>query len=156
MKKWMGGSKVKEKQFIEVVEPQEEDLGTLFEQYNIYTKMESDLKKKKASIKEKLKNYFDSSGLKDDYGNIWLSTPNGRFKKEIRRKLTIDPMFADPILKRLDIFEKVVTYEPVYDVEVLQNYIADGTLTEEDVAKIFKTEESYAIKTETEKKKEEN
>ena len=68
---------MKEKQFIEVVEPQEEDLGTLFEQYNIYTKMESDLKKKKASIKEKLKNYFDSSGLKDDYGNIWLSTPNG-------------------------------------------------------------------------------
>ena len=64
---------MKEKQFIEVVEPQEEDLGTLFEQYNIYTKMESDLKKKKASIKEKLKNYFDSSGLKDDYGNIWLS-----------------------------------------------------------------------------------
>ena len=144
---------MKEKQFIEVVEPQEEDLGTLFEQYNIYTKMESDLKKKKASIKEKLKNYFDSSGLKDDYGNIWLSTPNGRFKKEIRRKLTIDPMFADPILRRLGLYDKVVSFEPVYDVEVLQNYIADGTVSENEVSKIFKVTESYAVRAESTKEK---
>ena len=63
---------MKEKQFIEVVEPQEEDLGTLFEQYNIYTKMESDLKKKKAVIKEKLSKFFDSDGSSDDFGNVWL------------------------------------------------------------------------------------
>ena len=145
---------MKEKQFIEVVEPQEEeDLGTLFEQYNIYTKMESDLKKKKAVIKEKLSKFFDSDGSSDDYGNIWLQTDEGRFKKEIRRKYTIDPMFADPILRRLGLYDKVVSFEPVYDVEVLQNYIADGTVSENEVSKIFKVTESYAVRAESTKEK---
>ena len=144
---------MKEKQFIEVVEPQEEDLGTLFEQYVTYTKMESELKKKKAVIKEKLSKFFDSDGSSDDFGNVWLQTDKGRFKKEIRRKYTIDPMFADPILRRLGLYDKVVSFEPVYDVEVLQNYIADGTVSENEVSKIFKVTESYAVRAESTKEK---
>lgn len=144
---------MKEKQFIEVVEPQEEDLDTLYEQYVIYTKMESDLKKKKASIKEKLSSFFDNEGCSDDFGNVWLQTKNGRFKKEIRKKYSIDPIFADPILRRLGLYDKVVSFEPVYDVDVLQNYIADGTVSEDEVSKMFKVTESYAVRAETVKEK---
>ena len=144
---------MKEKQFIEVVEPQEEDLGTLFEQYVTYTKMESDLKKKKAVIKEKLSKFFDSDGNSDDLGNVWLQTDKGRVKKEIRRKYTIDPMFADPTLRRWGLYDTVVSFEPVYDVEVLQNYIADGTVSENEVSKIFKVTESYAVRAESTKEK---
>lgn len=144
---------MKEKQFIEVVEPQEEDLDTLYEQYVIYTKMESDLKKKKASIKEKLSSFFDNEGCSDDFGNVWLQTKSGRFKKEIRKKYSIDPIFADPILRRLGLYDKVVSFEPVYDVDVLQNYIADGTVSEDEVSKMFKVTESYAVRAETVKEK---
>lgn len=143
---------MKEKQFIEV-ENTNESLDDLYEQYVIYTKMESDLKKKKASIKEKLSSFFDNEGCSDDFGNVWLQTRNGRFKKEIRKKYSIDPIFADPILRRLGLYDKVVTFEPVYDVDVLQNYIADGTVSEDEVSKMFKVTESYAVRAETSKEK---
>ena len=44
---------MKEKQFVDLTESNE-SLEDLYEQYVTYTKMESDLKKKKAVIKEKL------------------------------------------------------------------------------------------------------
>lgn len=143
---------MKEKQFVDLTEGNE-SLEDLYEQYVTYTKMESDLKKKKAVIKEKLSKFFDSDGSSDDFGNIWLQTDKGRFKKEIRRKYAIDPMFADPILRRLGLYNKVVSFEPVYDVEVLQNYIADGTVSENEVSKIFKVTESYAVRAESIKEK---
>ena len=62
-------------------------------------------------------------------------------------------MFADPILRRLGLYDKVVSFEPVYDVEVLQNYIADGTVSENEVSKIFKVTESYAVRAESTKEK---
>lgn len=144
---------MKEKQFVEVGMDTDEDLDTLYEQYVIYTKMESDLKKKKAVIKEKLSSFFESEGNSDNFGNIWLQTKNGRFKKEVRKKYTIDPVFADPILRRLGLYDKVVSFEPVYDVDVLQNYIADGTVSESEVSKMFKVTESYAVRAETVKEK---
>lgn len=143
---------MKEKEFIEVVE-NNESLDDLYEQYIVYTKMESDLKKKKAIIKEKLSKYFDLDGSRDDFGNIWLDTSKGRFKKEIRRKYSVDPIFADPILKRLGLYDKVVSFEPVYDVDVLQNYIADGTISDSDVSKLFKVTDSYAVRAEAIKEK---
>ena len=143
---------MKEKQFVDLTESNE-SLEDLYEQYVTYTKMESDLKKKKAVIKEKLSKFFDSEGSSDDFGNVWLQTDKGRFNKEIRRKYTIDPMFADPILRRLGLYDKVVSFEPVYDVEVLQNYIADGTVSENEVSKIFKVTESYAVRAESTKEK---
>lgn len=144
---------MKEKQFVEVGMDTDEDLDTLYEQYVIYTKMESDLKKKKAAIKEKLSNLFDSEGCSDDFGNVWLQTRKGRFKKEVRKKYTIDPVFADPILKRLGLYDKVVSFEPVYDIDILQNYVADGTVSENEVSKIFKVTESYAVRAESTKEK---
>lgn len=143
---------MKEKQFVDLTESNE-SLEDLYEQYVTYTKMESELKKKKAVIKEKLSKFFDSDGSSDDFGNVWLQTDKGRFKKEIRRKYAIDPMFADPILRRLGLYDKVVSFEPVYDVEVLQNYIADGTVSENEVSKIFKVTESYAVRAESTKEK---
>ena len=143
---------MKEKQFVDLTESNE-SLEDLYEQYVTYTKMESELKKKKAVIKEKLSKFFDSDGSSDDFGNVWLQTDKGRFKKETRRKYTIDPMFADPILRRLGLYDKVVSFEPVYDVEVLQNYIADGTVSENEVSKIFKVTESYAVRAESTKEK---
>ena len=76
---------MKEKQFVDLTESNE-SLEDLYEQYVTYTKMESELKKKKAVIKEKLSKFFDSDGSSDDFGNVWLQTDKGRFKKEIRRK----------------------------------------------------------------------
>ena len=143
---------MKEKQFVDLTESNE-SLEDLYEQYVTYTKMESELKKKKAVIKEKLSKFFDSDGSSDDFGNVWLQTDKGRFKKEIRRKYTIDLMFGDPILRRLGLYDKVVSFEPVYDVEVLQNYIADGTVSENEVSKIFKVTESYAVRAESTKEK---
>ena len=55
---------MKEKQFVEV-ETVKDSLDDLYEQYVIYTKMESDLKKKKASIKEKLSSFFDNEGNRE-------------------------------------------------------------------------------------------
>ena len=61
---------MKEKQFVDLTESNE-SLEDLYEQYVTYTKMESDLKKKKAVIKEKLSKFFDSDGNSDDFGNVW-------------------------------------------------------------------------------------
>lgn len=128
------------------------DLNDLYEQYSMYTKLQSDIKKKKDELKKQLERHFEL-GEKDNCGNTWLYADKGAFKKEMRRKLTINPTFADPIFRRLMIFDKIVSYEPVYDLDVLQGYIADGTITDDLVNKIFEVEESYAIK--AEKKKEE-
>ena len=62
---------------------------------------------------------------------------------------------ADPILKRLMLYDKVVTFEPVYDMDVIKEYFADGTISSDLMEKMFKTEVSYAIRTEEAKTQEE-
>lgn len=138
---------------IEKKELNEAEIGGLFEQYKMYSKLASDARKQMSKLKEQIDALFVGKEA-DNFGNFWIDTGNGFFKKEIRRKVTIDPMMADPILKRLNLFDKVVTYEPVYDLDLLNSYVADGSLDEDLIQKMFKTEVSYALKTQ-EKKKEE-
>ena len=148
-----GGSTLKEKILVDVVEETLPDLDDLYEQYEMYTKLQSDIKKKKDEIKRQLERYFEF-GARDNSGNTWVYAEKGSFKKEVRKKLVLNPTFADPILRRLMIFDKCVSYEPVYDLDVIQGYIADGTITDDLVNKMFNTEESYAIKAEKKKKEE--
>lgn len=138
---------MKEKDLVEVVASEKLSLDELYEQYTTYTKMESELKKKKAKLKEQIDAYFEEQGKQDNVGNYWLETERGNFKKEIRTQQVLNPTYADPILRRLMIFDKVVTYEPVYDLDIIKNYIADGTITSDLVDKMFETKVSYATKT---------
>lgn len=138
---------MKEKDLVEVVASEKLSLDELYEQYTTYTKMESELKKKKAKLKEQIDAYFEEQGKQDNAGNYWLETERGNFKKEIRTQQVLNPTYADPILRRLMIFDKVVTYEPVYDLDIIKNYIADGTITSDLVDKMFETKVSYATKT---------
>lgn len=138
---------MKEKDLVEVVASEKLSLDELYEQYTTYTKMESELKKKKAKLKEQIDAYFEEQGKQDNAGNYWLETEGGNFKKEIRTQQVLNPTYADPILRRLMIFDKVVTYEPVYDLDIIKNYIADGTITSDLVDKMFETKVSYATKT---------
>lgn len=138
---------MKEKELVEVCTDEKLSLDELYEQYTTYTKMESELKKKKALLKEQIDEYFESQGVEDIAGNYWLTTKNGSFKREARTSQVLNPAYADPILRRLMIFDKVVTYEPVYDLDVIKNYIADGTITSDLVDKMFETKVSYATKT---------
>ncbi len=138
---------MKEKDLVEVVASEKLSLDELYEQYTTYTKMESELKKKKANLKEQIDAYFEEQGKQDNVGNYWLETERGNFKKEIRTQQVLNPTYADPILRRLMIFDKVVTYEPVYDLDIIKNYIADGTITSDLVDKMFETKVSYATKT---------
>lgn len=145
---------MKIKQFVDLdkqKEITEAELGGLFEQYKMYSKLASDAKKQMTKLKAQIEELFKDKEA-DALGNFWVDTGNGLFKKEIRRKVTIDPMMADPILKRLNLFDKVVTYEPVYDLDLLNELIADGSLDEKLIEKMFKTEVSYAIKAQEKKK----
>ena len=144
---------MKEKIMVDVVEEESFDLNALYDQYNMCTKIEREAKKQKQKIKEQLDAFF-AEGEQDNFGNTRLFTSKGAFKKEIRKTITLDPTFADPILKRLMLYDKVVTFEPVYDIDVIKEYFADGTISSELMEKMFKTEVSYAIRTEEAKTQE--
>lgn len=147
---------MKEKLAEVLVAKEELDIDSLYQEYVTYSKVISDAKKKREHIKGLLSEQFDSPlAYKDAFGNYYLPSSFGSFKKEVRKKVVVNPTFADPILKRLKIFDEVVSYEPVYDLEMIQNYIADGTITKEDVDRIFNVEVSYAVKTEKKKTQEE-
>ena len=139
---------MKEKVVVDIVDEDNISLDVLYEQYNMCTKVEKEAKKQKEVIKKQIADFFDNEGEKDDFGNVRLFTGKGAFKKEIRKTVTLDPIFADPILKRLMIYDKVVTFEPVYDMDVIKEYFADGTISSELMEKMFKTEVSYALRTE--------
>lgn len=136
---------------VDVVPEQEVDLDTLFEQYSTYSKMESEAKKRKEEIKKQLEKHFEEKANTDSVGNCWLETTNGYFKKEIRKREVLNSDLVDPILRRLMIFDKVVTYEPVYDLDKIKGYIADGTISDDIKDRLFNTEVSYAIKTQKKK-----
>lgn len=130
---------------IDVVVVEEEkkiDLDTLYDEYVMYTKTISMAEKRRKEIKELLKDKFVN---RDGSGNYWIETSNGNFKNALRITKEIDPIMADPILKRLHIYDKVVTFVPQYDLNVLTNYIKDGTINKEDLNKMFKQKESYAL-----------
>lgn len=130
---------------VEVINIEKEvdyDLSSLFEQYTLYSRMESEAKKKKEAIKKILADKFTE---KDSLGNYWINTESGRFKKALKISREINPIMADPILKRLHIYDKVVNFVPEYDLDMLTNYIKDGTINKEDLTKMFKEKESYAI-----------
>lgn len=143
---------MKEKKLVEIAPEEKLSLDELYEQYTTYTKMESELKKKKEKLKKQIDEYFEAQGEQDIAGNYWLETSKGSFKREIRTQQVLNPTYADPILRRLMLFDKVVTYEPVYDLDKIKNYIADGTISSELVDKIFETKVSYATKAQAKKK----
>lgn len=146
---------MKEKVIMDIVEEEKDiDLDTLYDQYAMCTKVEREAKKEKDRIKKQIADFF-ANGEEDSFGNIRLFTSKGAFKKEIRKTVTLDPILADPILKRLMIYDKVVTFEPVYDIDVIKEYFADGTISSELMDKMFKTEVNYAIRTEEAKTQEE-
>lgn len=147
---------MKIKSFVDVEQKKEltdAELGGLFEQYKMYSKLASDARKQMNKLKSQIEDLFQNVEA-DSVGNFWVDTGNGFFKKEIRRKVTIDPLMADPILKNRGLFDKVVSYEPVYDLDLLNELIADGTLDEDVIQKMFKTEVSYALKTQDKKAEE--
>ena len=78
----------KEKQIVDMNEAPKETTETeLYDAYALFSKVENDDKKKKAEIKKQLDEYFDTQGVKDTMGNVWLNTPNGSFKKQQRVSL---------------------------------------------------------------------
>lgn len=127
---------------INIEKEPEYNLGDLFEQFTMYSRMESEAKKKKDIIKKLLADKFTE---KDCLGNYWINTDKGRFKKALRISKEINPIMADPILKRLHIYDKIVNFVPEYDLDMLTNYIKDGTIGKEDLSRMFKDKESYAI-----------
>lgn len=145
---------MKEKVFVDFEEEQKVDVDDLYERYVMYSKVEREAKKEKAKIKSQLE-AFMNQGEEDNFGNVRVFTSQGAFKKEIRKSITIDPIFADPILKRLMLYDKVVSFEPVYDVDVIKAYFADGTISSDLMEKMFKTEVSYAIRAEEKAKTQE-
>ena len=146
----------KEKQIVDLHEaPKETTLTELYDAYALFSKVENDAKKKKAEIKKQLDEYFDTQGVKDTMGNVWLNTPNGSFKKQQRVSLGINEELATQVLRRLDLFDKVVSYEPVFDVDAIQGFIADGIISDEDMNKIFERKITYALTTQKGKKAEE-
>mgnify|MGYP006956013835 CR=1 FL=1 len=145
----------KEKEVVDLNAPDTTSLQELYDAYTLYTKVESDAKKKKAEIKKQLEEYFESKGVKDSVGNIWLDTPSGSFKKQQRVTVDVNEELASQVLKRLDLYDKVVSYEPVFDVDVIQGFIADGVISDEDANKIFERKITYALTTQKKKKAEE-
>ena len=146
----------KEKQIIDLNDaPKETTLTELYDAYTLFSKVENDAKKKKAEIKKQLDEYFDTQGVKDTMGNVWLNTPNGCFKKQQRVSIGINEELATQVLRRLDVFDKVVSYEPVFDVDAIQGFIADGVISDEDMNKIFERKITYALTTQKGKKAEE-
>ena len=146
----------REKQIVDLNEfPKETTLTELYDAYALFSKVENDAKKKKAAIKKELDEYFNTQGVKDNLGNIWLNTPNGSFKKQQRVSLGINEELATQVLRRLDLYDKVVSYEPVFDVDAIQGLIADGVISDEDMDKIFERKITYALTTQKGKKAEE-
>ena len=146
---------MKDKVIMDVMEDETEvDLSALYDQYTMCTKIEREAKKQKEQIKKQIAEFF-KDGEEDGFGNVRLFTAKGAFKKEVRKTVTLDPIMADPILKRLMLYDKVVTFEPVYDMDVIKEYFADGTISSDLMEKMFKTEVSYAIRTEEAKTQEE-
>lgn len=137
-----------EKVFLDYAEDKPIDLNYLYEQYNLYNKVESDAKKKKNEIKEKIKDLFDEQGFRDDYGNFYLKANDGYFKREIRKKLDLNTDNIDNELKKLLIYDEVVTFEPKYNIELLKEYIDKGLIPQESYSNLFKEVSSYAIKIE--------
>ena len=53
---------------------------------------------------------------------------------------------AESILRRYGVLDKVLKYEPYYDMEELEHLIADGVIPMEATKKIFKEKVSYTTK----------
>lgn len=132
--------------FSEVV-IEDKEFRELAVQYDLYRKTKLEAEKRAKDIKERIEDYVDKNGKKDLNGNRYMPFLDNKYlKREVRKSYDIVPEMAESILRSYGVLDKVLKYEPYYDMEELEHLIADGVIPMEATKKIFKEKVSYTTK----------
>lgn len=116
-------------------------------QYDMYRKTKLEAEKRAKELKEQLDAYVESNGKSDLNGNKYLPFLDNKYlKREIRKSYDVIPYMAESILRDYGVLDKVLKYEAYYDMEVLEQLIADGVIPLEIAEKMVKEKLSYSTK----------
>lgn len=123
------------------------DFYSLIERYELLNRTKLAAEKEIKTIKAKIDSYVDVNGKQNYKGDKFIQISDNKFfKREARKKYEIIPSVAESVLKKYGIYQDVITYEPVFNLETLDNYIAMGRIPTEEAKKIFKEKVDYASK----------
>lgn len=101
-------------------------------------------------IKNKLRDGIKELGEEDDQGHIVIEindevTGIRRVMQQRKVSKSLDMSIAEDILREKGLYESCVTMVPVLDEEAIMAAYYEGTVTEEDIDKMFPAKISWAL-----------
>ena len=128
-----------------VEERPQEDVETLIKSLKAINTQKAELEKREKELKGILNERFEDVD-KDTFGNRYLTADGIILKREMRRKVAINPEKAEKFFKSINRYDNVAKVETVvtFDEGAIEQVIADGEMTLEDLESITDTTVSYA------------
>jgi len=101
-------------------------------------------------IKNKLRDGIKELGEEDDQGHIVIEindevTGIRRVMQQRKVSKSLDMSIAEDILREKGLYESCVTMVPVLDEEAIMAAYYEGTVTEEDIDKMFPAKIGWAL-----------
>ena len=139
------------KKAVKVVDVSQEEIQGV----NVYDKIKmlksileekAQLEKIEKVLKEEINAYFENIP-KDSFGNRYVETPDGlKLKREIRKKVAINEAKAKKFFKGIKRYADVAREEIIvtFNEDAIEQLIAEGAMTLEDLNSITDTKVSYA------------
>lgn len=109
-----------------------------------------ELSSMQSSVKKDLKSALEELGVEDDRGHVVIELGEDvsgvskvMHQRRVSKNLDID--VAEALLKEKDLYDRCVTMVPVLNEDEVMAAYYEGTITEEDVDKMFPAKVTWAL-----------
>lgn len=122
---------------------------TISQDVTIYNRLRAEKKRIEEQLKkvsDRIKNYAKANGERDDKGSFYKNIDNFTFGAVAKKTVKVDTNALVAYLKQRG-FDKAIKSEVVYSVNeaLLEQYISEGRLTEEEVQQFADVNVSYSV-----------
>lgn len=121
-----------------------QNVDALMLEYNSLRSQETAIKKRKDAISAMLKDFAEREGTKDDKGSFYYEGDNFVVGKVAKKSIKFDMSAAVPLFHSKGLAD-CLKYEPTVVEEKVEEHIAKGDITFEDMEIITKESVSYSI-----------
>lgn len=125
--------------------PDKSTVCSMVEEYQNLSKQEKLLSSRKKLLAESIKAYAMQNGTKDDKGSFYVENDNFIFGAQCRKSVSLDEVKALKFFEEKGIYDNVVDLKPVINENKVEEYLAIGDITVEDIMSISKEKVTMAI-----------
>lgn len=140
----MALKKVTSKKSLSIVNTEEDILSTARE-YDEVSKHIKILEATKKTLADKLKNFADANGVKDDNGSYYLDLSDFIVGKVAKKSMSLNPERTKALLKEKGLTSKCLKVVEQIDESAIEKEVSSGNISISELESITDTKVTYSV-----------